>query len=346
MAAMLLTLLASAPAALADGAATVAGATAVAFGQQQFGNTRTGGTSGIYSRSWWQVNLATGDQLTLDWETSGSAVGTVPWVEFFAPGLKDNVVLQTRHLADSYASPNNAYKAELTYTATAGGAFPLEFVAQQNLFETGPYGGPYDFMASVLHAVSLGVPTLASLTSTGSVAVGVHAPDGSPLSDPAISVSFQASLHGTGAWATVGSAAPAAGTASISYTIPDSLRGEKVDVRAVSIGAGYIDATSNVQTVDGPPAPVVYGRAVTISRSRGAYHGRVSAAAPECKANVLVTLYRKGQGGRVYGSARTTSTGSWKIASRALKGKIYASIASASVGLSTCANATSRALSR
>jgi hypothetical protein len=63
-------------AALADGGKTIAGATPATFGQQEFGNTATGGQSpgqcssnAMHYRSWWNVGVSAGDLVTIDWGT-------------------------------------------------------------------------------------------------------------------------------------------------------------------------------------------------------------------------------------------------------------------------------------
>ena len=254
-------LLLSPHAAVASGGANVSTAPQVSYGQQEFGNTATDHGEqtenhclylGETGNSWWNLPVNAGDRVTIDFESDPSIdVG----LAVFAVGTSD---FQVGTVGEShYATPDGNGKAQSIFTATVTGTMPMDF------FECDT-PGPYDFTVQIQHDVRLGLPALTSLPLTGSVSVGVHNPDGVALTDPALIVYLQVKPKG-GDWATIGSAPASAGVATISYAAASTMAGQKVSLRAVSAGPGYLtDSTSSEKVLVGaaplPPTKRVHHR--------------------------------------------------------------------------------------
>ena len=244
----LMVLALAAAAARADGGATIASAPAVVYSQQQFGNSTNGGPDALgfscITDSWWSLPAIAGDHVTVDWEGGRS----VSRVALFAVGATDYNArisgLNGNQLA--LVSPNGTGRGELTFTAPRSGSMPLAFQVSTCVGEGGA-PGPYDFVATVRHAVRLFVP-VGALRRGAAVTVQVRDPDGRPITIPALRVSLQVQRPG-GHWRTVGQASPAAGLAKIPVALPRSYKGLKVSLRARAGGGGYLTATSQSRRV-------------------------------------------------------------------------------------------------
>ena len=245
----------AAPVVLAD-AGTIAGATPVVYGQQEFGNTATGGvgqtrcSTGSSYRSWWALSVTSGDALTVDWETQITSMN----MNLFPVGTTDFTFLNTEPLVSEQVNAN--YKEQATYTATQTGIVPLEFHSDSGCNNP---PGDYNFTASVLHAVVLSLPTVSTLPLSGTISVGVHNPDGVPLGS-GLSVTFNVLISGE-SYTAVGSAPVSNGVASVSYVVPATAAGHSVTIEATSSGAGYLPGTSATQIVSilaplPPPPPL------------------------------------------------------------------------------------------
>jgi hypothetical protein len=166
---------------MAEGGKSIAAATRVVYGQQEFGNTATsafqpgscgwGGEEDAY-RSFWSMGVLAGDQVTVDWESSA------PDTEIkLAPiGTTDYNLFQVTLAAEESLSGNG--KNELQYTSPQTGILPLYFRI------CGATPGPYDFIATDQHAVvtalapRLHIPTATTVSGTASLADGTPVPDG------------------------------------------------------------------------------------------------------------------------------------------------------------------------
>lgn len=250
-------LMVGAPAVLADGGQTISGAPAIAYGQQEFGNTANGSqdSDGLF-HSYWGLSVTAGDQVTIDWEVPANAGDDSPELRVFSVGTTDFNVDNTDPAQEEDLNSNS--RNELVFSATVTGVMPVDFRSGDCCV------GPYDFTARVQHAVSLGLPALTTVPLTGSVSVAVHNPDGAALSDPSLVVYLQIKpFHQP--WANIGSAAASVGVAAISYTIPATLAGQHVSVRAVAAGSAYLtQATASEKVLVGSapisPPPVHHHR--------------------------------------------------------------------------------------
>jgi hypothetical protein len=234
---------------------SIAEATPVVYGQQQFGNTSNGGegTPGCFAtsdhhsyRSWWALNATAGDEVKVDWQTHQTEMN----MNIFAVGSTDFTFLNENPVASSTVAAN--FSEEATYTAVRTGVLPLEFHSDTGC---GNEPGPYNFTASVLHAVVLSVPTLTTLPQTGSIFVGVHNPDGVPISDPSLIVSFNVEVSGGASYAAVGAAPVANGAATIIYSLPAGYAGHSVTIQAASSGPAYLPGASATEVVSIPQPP-------------------------------------------------------------------------------------------
>jgi hypothetical protein len=233
------------------------------YGQQGFGTLQP--VHGCPD-SWWKLDVVAGDSLTVDWESQATGL---PYAALYLVGTNDYDFPQTQDLVNSFLNGND--KAQLTYTAPVSGALLLDFSAD-DICNTGDVGGgPYDFTAYVVHALALSLSGVTPGALTGTASVGVHSPDGTPLSDPAINVQLRASVSSRTP-VTLGTAAPSNGVATIAYKLPSSWTGKTVTGTASASGTGYKSATSTSAKVKlaSPPCvvPKLTGLTLTASKAK------------------------------------------------------------------------------
>jgi hypothetical protein len=227
----------------ADGSPTIAGAPIVSFGQQQFGNVASDpydpSNCNVRSRqSWWLLSVVAGDDLVIDWEAQSSSIA----MSLFGVGVTDYTSEQTDPVAFEY--PNANLHAEMSYSATASGSMPLEF-ATDNTCSDALRAGPYDFTATVTHAVRLALPVRSQLRSGRVVKVAVHNPEGGAVNDPKLIVGLQIKLGKR--WRTIGAAPVVDSTATVKAVFASKLRGRRVRVRARAHGPSYRTANSRTR---------------------------------------------------------------------------------------------------
>jgi hypothetical protein len=227
--------------ALADGGQTIATATPVVYGQLETGNTANGGvtTDGADGyESYWALNVTNGDDVTINWTAPLDQNGNGPVLSVYEVATNDASIED----ANPFWSDNLGANGQdaMTFTADETGMMPLQCE------ESAP--GPYQFSATVTHAVVLTVPNVSTLADKGTIDVGVANPDGTGLSDPSLVVDLQVQASGQ-AWSTIGSASASGGSAKIAYTVPASLDGKTVQLQALAQGAAYQTQTSTSQSV-------------------------------------------------------------------------------------------------
>lgn len=210
------------------------------YGQQEFG---TLAPANGCPYSWWDLSVTAGDHLTVDWESQATGL---PYAALYPKGTNDYDYPQTQYVADSFLNGNQ--KGQLTYTVPSTGVMPLAFTADDLCNADDQGGGPYDFTAYVVHAVTLSLKGVAPHARSGRATVGVHSPDGTPLSDPAIKVQLRASTSGRKT-VKLGVSTPSHGLAAVRYKLPASWTRKKVTVRASAEGPGYLTATSTAEGV-------------------------------------------------------------------------------------------------
>lgn len=174
--------------ALAAGGATIAEAPTVTYGKQLFGDTLADSKGETLSdcvdgESWWSLPVHVGDEVKVDWE------GGADVIQAWGVGTNDFSI----HDAPSpqqFSTGSNA-KQESFIKAPTTGAMPLRFYSENEegfciLFHSSKVApGPYDFVATVQHALAT---ALTPLPPTGiypnSVLTGsASLVDGSPLPD-------------------------------------------------------------------------------------------------------------------------------------------------------------------
>ena len=239
--------------ALADGGRSIAAATPITVGQQEFGNTANGSAgAGCFSTtmppysSWWAVNVTAGDVVTVNWATQSTDME----MKIYPEGTTDFTVGNVESVLDQNVNSNFADSG--SYTAPQDGSLPIEFYTGCEVA-----AAPYNFTVVVQHAVVLGLPQIATLPLTGSETVTVKNADGVPISDPSLTVSLEIEGQADGSYTAIGSAPVANGAAVVNFTVPSSYAGEPVTLAAVSSGTNYVGGSSNTQSVAVAPIPCV-----------------------------------------------------------------------------------------
>jgi hypothetical protein len=230
----------STPDALGAGGNDIASAPAVAYGQQEFGNTATdNGKEGCRGyESWWSLAVLAGDRVTIDFEGPGAQYDIV-----WPPGTTDFNVNSTQYFQKAEVSDNG--KQEATFTATQTGAMPLDFATDDCDFGSTGKPGPYDFTAYVKHSALLSLSRYSSIRRSGTLTVAVHDPDGGAISDPGLAVTLQGRRGSR--WTNLGSGAANQGVATINYAMPQSFRHHKILLRAVASGPNYRSTSTKTQ---------------------------------------------------------------------------------------------------
>ena len=104
-------------------------------------------------------------------------------------------------------------------------------------------GGPYNFIAYVKHAVVLFVGKLKRVSRQGSkLVIGVHTPDGKPLSGPKLKVKVEGSWLGS--WHLLGQKSPVDGAVSFPLKLPSVTSGQTVRLRVTVSGPSYRSAVA------------------------------------------------------------------------------------------------------
>jgi hypothetical protein len=223
---------------------SIATAQAVAFGQQEFGNTINGRLwentnceegKRKENESYWALSLVVGDELTIDWEAQQPQTK----LELFPIGTTDFNLGKTAPLVQQGLSSNN--KNELKYTdSTVGGAMPLIIHNASCEGTNGP--GPYSFVVYVLHAVRVYLPRLSTLRPSGAMTVSVRNPEGGNPPGSPLAVELQ--LAGGSGWRTIGSGTTSGTSAVVHFKVPSALRHRRATLRALVHGHEYQPATS------------------------------------------------------------------------------------------------------
>jgi hypothetical protein len=237
--------------ALAEGGKTIAGAPIIAFGQQEFGNLNSGasepaGCGTTRHLEWWLLPVVAGDEVQIDWEISSyESADQLGAILVYPIGTNDFNVGNQNPIVTS--SPNSQGKNELDVTSSETGNLVLVVDSDYgSCNQDAPFA--YDFTASVSHRVVLGLPQLRRIRSGGLIQVGVHTPDGSPVSGPQPTVKLSILVRGR--WRAAGSAAVSDGLAAITASPPAAAIGTSTKLRALSTGGGgYLAATSRTETV-------------------------------------------------------------------------------------------------
>jgi hypothetical protein len=183
------------------------------------------------------VTVTAGDDVTINWEAQDPYTTLALW----PVNTTDYNISQSQPVTTQNPATNG--KNELTYTAPVSGVMPTMFSVD------GCYGGatgPYDFTVSVEHAVRLAVPRIGVLRHHTAIAVGVHTPDGTPITDPSLKIEVQ--VKSGSRWLNVGTGAPVNGVAHVHATLPTRLRGKKVHLRAQALGPSYTTEVSAAAT--------------------------------------------------------------------------------------------------
>jgi hypothetical protein len=276
--------------ALADGAQSIATATPVVYGQTETGNTANGGvtTDGLDGyESYWALNVTNGDDVTINWQAPLDANGNGPTLSSYEVGTTDAQVEDASAFESDTLGPNG--QDQMTFTADQTGVMPLQFESNECCDESAP--GPYEFTATVTHAVVLTVPTVSTLAARGTIAVEVDDPDGVGISDPSLEVQLQVKGGGQ-PWTTIGGAPASGGSTRIAYTVPASFDGDTVQLQALAEGAAYQTATSTAQsstasgTASGSTSGSTTGSTTGAGRGSGSHSGRTRG--PACVVPSLV----------------------------------------------------------
>jgi hypothetical protein len=138
-------------AAVGAGGQRIADAPMVTPGVLYFGDTSqiTDAFDGSSYREYWKIALSSGDVLTLRlMNESRSSVEGIRYFNVYAAGTDDFNYSDAAHSQEEIGA--NGY-AELVYTASTTGVYPIEFVSNFASIILNIEPGPYEFTAYVQH---------------------------------------------------------------------------------------------------------------------------------------------------------------------------------------------------
>lgn len=166
----------------AEGSKTVAGAPVIPFGQQQFGNLNNGAVthnsceSDVYTE-WWTLNVSAGDHVRIDWEAQQLEYTALL---VYPPGTTDYTYPNTNPILKQELNSNN--KNEAIVEATADGSLPVAFTSSDWSCLSGT-PGPYDFTASLQHALAVALKPYTHIRTNTLVSASVRLANGAPAPD-------------------------------------------------------------------------------------------------------------------------------------------------------------------
>lgn len=223
----------------AEGGTSIAAATGVVYGQQQFGNTATGafqpgscgwgGSEDAY-RSFWSLGVMAGDVVTIDWEsnTKGNEIRILPM------GTTDFTMFQVTPVAEQALAGNG--KNQLKYTAPQSGVLPMYFRVCSDT------PGPYDFLATNQHALVAALAKRLRIRRTARIVGTARLVDGTPVPD---GLAFTLTAKWPGRGLAQFTATTQAGSLTFPVSLPPSTQGKNV---IFTIGrpadAQYLEAKS------------------------------------------------------------------------------------------------------
>jgi hypothetical protein len=232
------------PLALAAGGDTIATAPLITSRQQYAGDTAQvpeSGTCFLGNSSfseYWRVPLTAGDALTVNFGITQTDVDFT--VLLYPHGTTDSSVDGVRSLAS--VTVGRYGKGRLTFRAARSGTHPLRFSSCGG-FAT----GPFQFSVLVKHRARLALTPRRSIDRAGTVAVQVRTPDGKPITDPTLRVTLRATWGNK--TRTLGRTSPKRGVASFRLSLPASVGGSAIELRAVAGGRDYFGAATGTRTV-------------------------------------------------------------------------------------------------
>lgn len=238
-------LVAGVPVALADGGSSIATAPVVPYDSPQTGTHATGfevsaGESPDACpefHSFWTIAAREGDRIVIDWHSEAADVK----LQVFPRDTTDATFVRTPNILDS--TLDNQREGTALLRPTRSGSYPLDFYAV-DCPGVSDDPSPYDFTATVQRRARLSLRDRRRLRRTGSVPVGVRAPDGRRLEPGTrLRVRLQLTTRRRG-FRTVGAATGTGPEVRVRYRVPARLRGRRVRMRALATGAGYVRSVS------------------------------------------------------------------------------------------------------
>jgi hypothetical protein len=216
--------------ALGSGGAAIASAPTVVYGKQLFGNTATddGGktlSDCVDGESWWTLPVLAGDQIKIDYE------GGLDYMQAWNVGTTDFNIHTAPNPQQFHIGSND--KEESIIKAPIAGNMPLRFYSFNEegfcIFEGSgdDYApGPYDFTATVQHALAAALTPITSIYTNSIVTGTASFADGTPVPDGVI-FNLVAKWHTASA---AYSAATTGGRLSFSLALPPETVGKTVRI--------------------------------------------------------------------------------------------------------------------
>jgi hypothetical protein len=198
----------------ATGGANIASAPTVVFGQHEFGNTDHGSFGGCPDPAeYWLLSLGAGDQATIDWETTSEEYAEE--LNVYPAGTTDFSINNADTLAEFGLGSND--HAESVFHVGATGVYPIVFYGRCD-----GAGGPYDFTATVQHALLVTLKHYAHIKTTTVVTAVANLASGGPPPD---GLAFTLTVS-WGRESAAYTAASSGGNLSFPLALPETAKGK------------------------------------------------------------------------------------------------------------------------
>jgi hypothetical protein len=239
------------------GGSSIAAALVVTPGVQEAGSTSSNADGCQNGFQFWTLHLTQGDVVKVTWGGTGAVDRLALWPTGTSDadnnGCLYDPVYGWSHwtpspvLQDANPAPATQRLSQTFVTKT--GSYPLLFLDTTGVQNA----GSYFFTAQVLHAASVSLPHISSIRGAGQLTAGVLAPDSSPISDSALTLTLNGYWSsGSGAPATahkLATATPTNGSATFSYSLPIRLWGKKIQLAITGSGSNYQPVASQTGSV-------------------------------------------------------------------------------------------------
>jgi len=207
--------------AMAEGGKSIATATPITYGQQEFGNTAEGQywddgdcDEGRAWRSYWALSVTAGDLVTINWEANLHTE-----LELMPVGTTDFTLSQTRSAL--WQEPASNGKNQAQYTVPQSGVMPL-FLTICRGYTPGP--GPYSFTVTAQHALALRLTSAPAVLPNSTIYGNASLISGAPVPDGLV---FTLTATWSGGSASY-NASSIGGGLSFPLALPESAEGKTV----------------------------------------------------------------------------------------------------------------------
>lgn len=231
-------------AAYAAGSPSIASAPLVQPRIQQFGDNTTCcymGDGFGFHREFWALQLIRGDRVVINWAFPPTDDRNVA-PHAFPPSVTDFNFTPAAERPVTYTGGGSG-KGSARFVVSSTGRWSIAFVTSAIADEP----TSYSFTAFVRHLARISFAPPKSVSRSESLRVTVSTPDGTPISDSALTLRLEA--YGMKRWRSVSTSVAKAGKATLPLRLAPASKGTTVRLRVRADGLDYVPSLSPVRSV-------------------------------------------------------------------------------------------------